>query len=233
MNNAFMILKGKLTSPPVLTLPDFEKSFILETDASSVSLGAVLSQKTEDGKSHPIQYASRTMPDAEKKYSTCEIEALSVFSIDFAGPFAATPRGNKHWLVCVEHLTGRPIVIPTATAAALELIRLVEEQIIMPFGRPTIIVSDSGPCLIARSLEEFMKSNDIKWKTVLAYAPMSNVRAERMVGTVKRSIGKIVLTHPTDWGLAVAKVLYGYRQRNLSSGFSFFHLMYGSRQECT
>ena len=39
---------------PVLAFADFHKLFLLETDASSDSLGVVLSQKQEDRKYHPV-----------------------------------------------------------------------------------------------------------------------------------------------------------------------------------
>ena len=42
MQAAFECLKEKLTTPPVLPFPNFEEPFVVETDASSVSLGAVL-----------------------------------------------------------------------------------------------------------------------------------------------------------------------------------------------
>ena len=46
---AVNILKGKVQSAPVLVFPDFDKPFLLETDASKEGLGAVLSQKQSDG----------------------------------------------------------------------------------------------------------------------------------------------------------------------------------------
>ena len=46
---AFETLKQKCVQAPILSFPDFKKPFLLETDASGKGLGAVLSQKQEDG----------------------------------------------------------------------------------------------------------------------------------------------------------------------------------------
>ena len=50
------ILKRKIQSVPVLVFPDFNKPFLLETDASNEGLGAVLSQKQSDGHYHPVTF---------------------------------------------------------------------------------------------------------------------------------------------------------------------------------
>ena len=55
---AFNILKEKFVNAPVLSFPDFKKPFLLETDASGKGLEAVLSQKQDDGRYHPVAYAS-------------------------------------------------------------------------------------------------------------------------------------------------------------------------------
>jgi hypothetical protein len=54
--NAFTMLKDKLTHAPLLQLPDFNKTFELECDASGIGLGGVLLQ---DGK--PIAYFSEKL----------------------------------------------------------------------------------------------------------------------------------------------------------------------------
>lgn len=76
--NCFKECKQLLVTDPVLKYPDFSRKFILETDASDFALGAVLSQKFEDGKEHPIAYASRTLSDTECRYSATEKELLAI-----------------------------------------------------------------------------------------------------------------------------------------------------------
>ena len=75
---AFEDLKGKLVSSPVLTFPDFDKSFVLETDTSIQGLGSVLSQKQADGKLHPVAYASRSLATNEERYAITDLETLAV-----------------------------------------------------------------------------------------------------------------------------------------------------------
>ena len=57
-DRVFNTLKNVLTSTPVLSSPNFEKTFILQTDASNYGVGAVLSQAAAEGLDHPIAFFS-------------------------------------------------------------------------------------------------------------------------------------------------------------------------------
>ena len=58
-----------------MAYPQFDKEFILDTDASDSAIGSVLSQRHEDGE-HVIAYGNRSLTKAEKKYSVNRKELL-------------------------------------------------------------------------------------------------------------------------------------------------------------
>ena len=74
---AFLKLKDILSSEPILKLPDLQKDFVLQTDASNLGIGACLFQE-HDGKKHPVLYASKKLLDREQNYSVGEREALAI-----------------------------------------------------------------------------------------------------------------------------------------------------------
>ena len=75
---AFQELKMKCLTAPVLAFADFKKPFLLETDASIEGLGAVLSQEQDDGRYHPVAYASRGLKGGKLKYHSSKLEFLAL-----------------------------------------------------------------------------------------------------------------------------------------------------------
>lgn len=75
---SFNLLKKLLTTTPVLVRPDFNKEFILVTDESKLGLGCILTQLDEDGKEHPIMFASRGLRSGESNYAPTKLECLGV-----------------------------------------------------------------------------------------------------------------------------------------------------------
>ena len=65
----FETLKQKCVQAPILSLPDFKKPFLLETDTSGKGLGAVLSQKQDNGHYHTIAFVSQVLTEMEQRYA--------------------------------------------------------------------------------------------------------------------------------------------------------------------
>ena len=76
-NKAFQFLKDTLTSPQIMALPANHEGYILDTDDSLDTIGAVLSQ-VQDGKERVIAFGSRTLSPAERNYCVTDRELLAV-----------------------------------------------------------------------------------------------------------------------------------------------------------
>ncbi len=75
---AFDKLKDALVTTVLLQYPDFNRRFVLHTDASKVGLGAVLSQDDGTGKLRPVAFAGRATSKAEMNYSTTMLELAAI-----------------------------------------------------------------------------------------------------------------------------------------------------------
>lgn len=70
-----------MASDPILSNPDFNKKFLIETDTCDFALGAVLSQRIEYGNKHPIANTSRTLNGTECRYSAIKKELFGVLFV--------------------------------------------------------------------------------------------------------------------------------------------------------
>ena len=85
---SFKAVKEMLSSSPVLSIPDFSKPFLVQTDASDIGLGVILSQVGTGGEEHPICYLSRKLLPRERNYSVIEKECLAiVWGLNLLAPY--------------------------------------------------------------------------------------------------------------------------------------------------
>lgn len=109
---AFNKLKQALIEAPVLAYPQQNEQFILDTDASKESIGAVLSQ-IQEGQEKVIAYYSRSLNPHETRYCITRKEMVAVVSA--VRKFKA-------------YLWGRPVRLRTDNAAVSFMMRLKEPE---------------------------------------------------------------------------------------------------------
>lgn len=83
-------------------------------------------------------------------------------------------------------------MISKKTSTAKVVIEFMEGQVITPLMAHGKMVSDNAFCISARALQDYMECSGTILTKVLAYAPMSDGRAEKMVGTINYRVGNLV-----------------------------------------
>ena len=97
---AFETMKALLTQAPILGYPRPEGLMILDTDASNVGIGAVLSQVQDNEQERVLAYASKTLSKAERNYCVTRRELLAI--VMFIKQFHHYLYG-AHFLVRTDH----------------------------------------------------------------------------------------------------------------------------------
>ena len=75
---AFNTLRKRIMSEPVLQQPQLNQQFEVEVDTSGYTIGAVLMQRDEKGKRHPMAYFSSTLNEAEWNYDIYTLELYAI-----------------------------------------------------------------------------------------------------------------------------------------------------------
>merc|ERR1711893_81089 len=102
--SAFETLKVKLTSAPILGFANMEDPFVLDTDASDVAMGAVLSQ-VQEGQEKVIAYGSKAFSKEERNYCVTRRELLAV--VYFVNHYRYYLAGGKPFTIRTDHASLR------------------------------------------------------------------------------------------------------------------------------
>ena len=97
-------IKAALTSDPIISLPNDDGLFVLDTDASNVAMGGILHQwqKDKDGTDRlkVICYGSKTLSRAQRNYAAPKLEMLA--ALTFIEKYANCLLGRK-FVLRVDH----------------------------------------------------------------------------------------------------------------------------------
>lgn len=128
------MLKEALLQAPVLAIPDFNKQFVIITDASAKGIGAVLQQN-----GHPLAYISKALGPRNQGLSTYEKECLTIlFAVDQWRPYLQ----HGEFLITDQrsliHLDDQRLLTPWQQKALTKLLGL-QFRIIYKKGKENVV----------------------------------------------------------------------------------------------
>ena len=159
--DAFAAVKNAMTKSTALAFYDHNRPTKLSSDASSYGLGAVILQEI-DGEFRPVEYASRTLTNAERHYAQIEKELLGV--VWACERFSRYLVGLDKFIIETDHKPLIPIINVkdldgTPIRCQRLLIRLMRYNGVAQFSPgKTLVLAD----LLSRKPLEFDNDKDLE-----------------------------------------------------------------------
>ena len=185
---------------------------MLETEASIVGLGDILSQQQEDGKYHPVAYASRFLIPSERNYPISELETLAIV---WAVKYFRT------------YLLGHPCTVLTDHASCLSLLNTPKPS--AKLARWAMAIQEMDLRIKHRSGRSNAGADALSRTpaTVNAVTTDPNAPADGLLESDATDDGDDQ-KHARDWDKFLPFMLYAYRvTAQESTQESPFYLFYG------
>lgn len=151
-------------------------------------------------------------------YTPQAADIFSRWSIDFAGPFPPdTHTGDRYAIFAVDFLSRWVEARATNTADAATAATFIYEQIVCRYGPPASLHSDNGSHFVNEVIDNLNQILKIQHHRSTPYYPQSNGRVERVIGTIKGNLKKLVDETGTTtdgrapWTGCLAAALWTYR----------------------
>ncbi|XP_069759138.1 protein NYNRIN-like [Narcine bancroftii] len=134
----------------------------------------------------------------------------------------------KYLLVIIDHFTRWVEAFPTINATASTIARLLLEQIIPRYGIMDSIDSDRGPHFSSKIQQLICNALQVSWKLHTPWHPQSSGRVERMNGTLKMQLTKLMVETKMPWIKCLPLALLRIRTAPRKDvGLSPYEMMFG------
>ncbi|NWV96539.1 TF26 protein, partial [Machaerirhynchus nigripectus] len=135
----------------------------------------------------------------------------------------------NYLLVIVDHLTHWVEAVPTVSATAHTVSKVILEQIIPRHGTMNRIDSDRGTHFTSQVLQQLIQQLGVNWKLHTPWHPQSSGRVERMNQTIKTTLTKLMLETQWSWVKCLPLALLRIRtQPRADLNLSPYEMLFGS-----
>ncbi|CAI7917591.1 unnamed protein product, partial [Closterium sp. NIES-54] len=218
-----------LNTAPVLILPDPDRDYVVEADASVRAVGAVLMQHHERSL-QPITYLSKKLLQWEKDLAPLPVpeQPWQVVSLDFITGLPSTSRGHDSILVVIDKFSKMGHFIPTnATATAKATARLLFDHIITIHGIPATLISNRDPKFTSKFWKELMGLLGTKLAMSSAYHPQTDGQIERLNQVVEQLLRTACKDDVSHWDTLLPTLEFAYNNAShAATGKTPFFLCY-------
>ena len=150
-------------------------------------------------------------------------------AIDIVGPLPMTNNRNRYILTLIDMATRWPEAVPLKKVTAEDICEALY-SIFTRMGFPEEILSDNGPQFSSELYVQVCKMLNIKISHSSIYHPQSNGMVERLNGTLKTMLRKVVTEGLDNWDTVLQSVLFAYREvPNETTLISPYELMFGRK----
>nr|GEY73905.1 reverse transcriptase domain-containing protein [Tanacetum cinerariifolium] len=203
---AFQLLKQKLCSAPILSLPEGSEDLIVYCDASNKGLGAVLMQREKDN-----------------------------ITTDFVTKLPKLSQGYDTIWVIIDRLTKSAIFTPIRETDPMDILaRIYLKEVVTRHGIPVSIISDRDPRFASKFWRSLQNTLDTRLDVSTAYHPETNGQSERTIQTLEDMLRACVIDFGKGWVNHLPLVEFSYdNSYHASIKAAPFEALYGRKCRST
>jgi len=158
------------------------------------------------------------------------VKPNQIITTDIGGPLKETERGNKYFIVIIDHFTKYIKIYPMKRIQAEDVAEIIVNNWIMTFGIPESILTDGGTNYRSSLMEAVYEYMDIKCLRTTPFHPQSNGLSEKTVQTTKAMIRACVDDNQTNWDQLLEKLSFAYNTSvQLTTKLTPFELQFGRK----